>query len=1143
MNALFGLPTAVLARYLVVASLLLVVGTGMLALRRRPLLEMGLRNVVRRPVRAVVIVVGLMLSTVVIATAFSTGDAMTVTVRSLITGSVGEVDEVVTSSQSDFTQLSTQNVESLATGGGLSVVKASYFPASAFDRLQSAVGGSRAIAGMMPVILEQAPAADGDAQLIHPNVGLLGLPPETATGFTALRDGNSVLRPPSALSRNEVYVNEAAAGLLSTAGGHVLHVYIPPQGARAGTQPVQHDFHVQAVVQNGPVAGAQPTVFLPLQTMQDLYGAPGSINQIFVVNRCGSTGAGCSRQAALDLRKVLVDRDAAEAIRAALNTSSGRSVLNGLQSRRTGAGKAQVQAVQRAAERGHVTDDLIYLLGDPQVAGTLRATASFLPTRDGRAGRTLRILNPLTVVEVKQSALNEANQYGSILTSSFLVLGLFSIASSLLLVFLVFVMLAAERHSEMGIARAIGLRRSHLVQSFTFEGMVYDLAASLLGVMTGVAVSTLIVTLVSRALQSYGIPVERQVETRSLLIAFCLGLIVTFLTVLFSAWRVSRLNIVEAIRGLSSEARLGEGLGDVAQSRFAAAALGLRSLSRGHGRRAAGQLGRAAFGVGVLLAMLTARGVLLLAAGIALLLAGQAHHQYVPFSLGVTLVVIGGALLLRWLLLVLDLAGGGVDRVTYTLAGAGLTAFWAFPPPFWRVRHTPLAVSGIETFALAGAMMVLGAVWIAAYNLTGPLSLLLRGFGRGGAVTAALKMAIAYPLQHRFRTGMAVAMFSLVIFTMVVSAVLLNSAHDAYVARERPPTGYDIRATAPATAGLTDITGLVAGAPSLNAAEFTGIGSDAAFSAELIDLANPAAGWRTTTVHLADDGLVKTTPLRLSARARGYGSDQSVWDALLQSPGTAVIAQGSLNVGGSSGAGLSLLGANGSSFQPTKLWLRDESGAPVKLTVIGVVDDRAALPSGVLTRRFNVDTVGARKAVPAVFFFKTRAEQDPAQAALGLELAFGLQGLETHVAGEGLHNVQTVRQLLNYLLEGFIGLGLISGMAALGVISTRAVVERRQQIGMLRAIGLRRRLVQLSFMLEISFISLLGIGVGVVLGVLLARNVVVFLSQDFRELRLAVPWREIATIAAIAYAASLATTLFAAWQAGRVEPAEALRYE
>ena len=57
-------------------------------------------------------------------------------------------------------------------------------------------------------------------------------------------------------------------------------------------------------------------------------------------------------------------------------------------------------------------------------------------------------------------------------------------------------------------------------------------------------------------------------------------------------------------------------------------------------------------------------------------------------------------------------------------------------------------------------------------------------------------------------------------------------------------------------------------------------------------------------------------------------------------------------------------------------------------------------------------------------------------------------------------------------------LGLVVGVAALGVISARAVVERRQQIGVLRAIGFRRGMVQAVFLIESSFIALTSIVVG-----------------------------------------------------------------
>ena len=54
---------------------------------------------------------------------------------------------------------------------------------------------------------------------------------------------------------------------------------------------------------------------------------------------------------------------------------------------------------------------------------------------------------------------------------------LFSIMVGVLLIFLIFVMLAAARRSEMGMARAVGAKRSHLIQMFVFEGTAYALDA------------------------------------------------------------------------------------------------------------------------------------------------------------------------------------------------------------------------------------------------------------------------------------------------------------------------------------------------------------------------------------------------------------------------------------------------------------------------------------------------------------------------------------------------------------------------------------------------------------------------------------------------------------------------------------------
>ena len=127
-----------------------------------------------------------------------------------------------------------------------------------------------------------------------------------------------------------------------------------------------------------------------------------------------------------------------------------------------------------------------------------------------------------------------------------------------------------------------------------------------------------------------------------------------------------------------------------------------------------------------------------------------------------------------------------------------------------------------------------------------------------------------------------------------------------------------------------------------------------------------------------------------------------------------------------------------------------------------------------------------------------------------------------------------------------MGLGLIVGVAALGVISARSVVERRQQIGVLRAIGFQRRMVQASFLLESSFIALT---VDRRRHRARARR---RLQRDRRpsaqpsweNMTFAVPWLTLARrSSSLVYAVALATTLVPARRASRVYPAEALRYE
>jgi putative ABC transport system permease protein len=163
--------------------------------------------------------------------------------------------------------------------------------------------------------------------------------------------------------------------------------------------------------------------------------------------------------------------------------------------------------------------------------------------------------------------------------------------------------------------------------------------------------------------------------------------------------------------------------------------------------------------------------------------------------------------------------------------------------------------------------------------------------------------------------------------------------------------------------------------------------------------------------------------------------------------------------------------------------------------------------------------------------------------AKALKARFLEHGMQAEVMAEEIRKIASTNLMINNLLQGFMGLGLVVGIAALGVIAARAVVERRQQIGVLRALGFQKSMVQFSFLLESSYVALLGIAIGIALGIGLSYSIVNEMAREMEGIRFHIPWLNIAIVALTAYGAALLTTYLPARQAARVYPAEALRFE
>jgi putative ABC transport system permease protein len=743
------------------------------------------------------------------------------------------------------------------------------------------------------------------------------------------------------------------------------------------------------------------------------------------------------------------------------------------------------------------------LLGKP---GLVKAVFVALSGGPGQSDRAISLLRPaltplgLEADNTKQDALDAADATGAAFMSLFTTFGSFSIAAGILLIFLIFVMLSAERRSELGIARAVGTRRRHLVQTFLFEGLAYDLLAALVGALIGLAVAYGMVFALASAFASQGdFHIAYSVKPASVALAYALGVLLTLVVVAVSAWRVSRMTIVTAIRNLAEPPAV-----DGRRRRLVPALLGLA--------------------LGALLAF-----------------SGVHSRNAVPLGLGVSLVILS-------LVPVARLARVP-ERVAHTAAGLALLGWFVLPISRWLLGDLKVNFS---IFLLGGLMIVIGATWTIVYNADALLGLLGSMLGRIPRLAPVVRMSIAYPLRGLFRTGVTLAMFTLVVFTLVVGATTTGSFMKAFNDMSSFGGGYDILATASPASPIRNVRSALAGAPGLNAGDFRVVSSESSVPVKARQLGTSAKP-ESYVVHGVDAAFLDHTTYRFAATARGYDSPAAVWRALREHRGLAVVDQfvvprrQNWNFGAMPKFQLHGFFIEDRTFEPVRVSVRDpQTGRHVNLTVIGVLSDSAPLMmAGIWTSQQTLSPVFGDRVVPTTYRFALRSNADAEATAKKLESAFLANGLQADALRKLLDDAVAGSLTIDRLIEGFMGLGLIVGVAALGVITARAVVERRQQIGVLRAIGFSRRMVQLAFLLESSFVALTAIAVGTGLGLVVAHNVIgdSRRTASWENMSFAVPWVTLGIIFLVVYAVAMATTFAPARRASRIYPAEALRYQ
>jgi putative ABC transport system permease protein len=1101
MNELFGVSMN-LIMYVLVGLLAFSLGSvAFVSLRNRIMFKLGVRNIPRRRAQTTLIVLGLMLSTVIISAAFTTGDTVDRSVTSQVYRMLGSVDEQII--------VGMRNDDDIFGGDpNEATARQNTFEMSAVQPLIDEFSQDERVDYVIPVYTDAAVAVNQEKRLSAPLFNLTGLHPQYAAGLPDLQRVGGGRVDVADLGATDIYLNEAAAEELDLAEGDTLSLY---------TQDASGDFTVKAIIENGLLAGSvgistqREGGVVPLWVAQEFFRGSGELTMLAISNNGDSRGG------------------------------------------------------------------LKYSI---PVGGALRTSLRAAPGTDA-----------LEVADIKTSSVDFAEQVGNVFTTFFLALGLFSIGAGVLLIFMIFVMLAAERKSEMGMARAVGTKRTDLVQTFLSEGMAYNVLAAAVGTAIGVGVAILISQVMARLFADSNLDITPYVTPRSLIISYSLGVVLTFLTVTFSSWRISLVNIVRAIRDIPEPPARRPQWGSQG---WISTLRGLVFRPRTH----ADWIVFAAFmGIGtyfqIVGSLLTsAAGLdflkipLIVVISICFLVA-----FYLLFNLGFVFFVGGSAVLVTFvvtnsesaflLLFGLSLAPLGLalilrsfglhERSTYTALGVYLIYLWEFDPwdfPIFGVdvgagiaeRIFGKTEGDIEMFFLSGVMVTLSSTFLVVYNADLVLLPLTRAAGFLGALLPSIKMAVAYPLANKTRTGMTMAMFCLVVFALIVISSMNHNFNRLFLS-DRALGGFDIVVNENPSSPIGDLEARLQQVNSPALPEIEAVGTvqlmqpDNAWVCQVRpdEPCDPlgdqdGAGFDFTKydIRAVDKAFIESGDVVLQARARGYGSDREAWQAMADDPTLAIVDSSALVGNGGFGPSPFIHGIDG----------RDTVFDPVTVTVVDPVTRQSAIVSviGIIETGSTNTYFGLHisdSTLSSVFgepdatryFVKTVKGTDNQAAAREIESSLLTTGAQAESLRKILDDQAEISQGFFYLIQGFMGLGLFVGVAAVGVIAFRTVVERRQQIGMLRAIGYTRNMIGVTFLVESAFIAFMGVLSGVVFALILARQLITEQFANQGVTTFSIPWEQVFLISGLAFGSALLMTMIPSRQAASIPIAQALRYE
>jgi putative ABC transport system permease protein len=473
--------------------------------------------------------------------------------------------------------------------------------------------------------------------------------------------------------------------------------------------------------------------------------------------------------------------------------------------------------------------------------------------------------------------------------------------------------------------------------------------------------------------------------------------------------------------------------------------------------------------------------------------------------------------------------------VVFTAAGVALL-IWSGVAPLQDAILGSGHSGTVFYIFVEGMLMVAGALMIIAFN--GPaLAHAIERLATGHAgATPATRVGLAYPSRRAGRTSITLAIFALVLFTIVLLAVYsatltgnLNNSIETqsggytylgYSAQPIPDLPGQLAANSSLSPLFSHAVPLVTGQTDLVVPGFS---------------ANPYRDNLLSAPSNASPGSNFYDTERYPFLSTYHGmSDTAVMGQLATNSTVAVVDGNYASGGGFTSSGPHPIVSPGDVVR----LVNPATGSSANVTVLGVLKE--TILNGVWIGPLAATHLGYSSVNGYLLTLNPGISSTAASQAM--KAAFYRYGLVLIDFKAILADTTTIISADIGLLEVFIALGLAVGIAALGILALRAVTERRREIGMLRATGLTRTMILKAFLIEYSFVTIVGASVGGLLGVLLDYNFTISSGgQAAGVTTLYVPWWNLLTVILVTGLLATLAVIGPSLRAARLPPAEAVR--